>query len=826
MALHLLEQFREYVHENVELGINGEDKDVPYIAPSKLKTYWSAKRVDAILNTCQPPIPQNSDMIISKYIQIFSILVYIGQPHEISWFCLNVKTLDDCHLPIYGESFPQGCSWADEFLTNQWKFHPLVFTHENIYQRKISCKLILPVTYGDELSEERGSRHAAKLWKVQVHTACNYVTPQDEPVVFKVYEGTHAHDLYEAETNVYLKLHAKGAKYITKHFACFSFQGKQKSIIVLEYAAGGSLLDFFRNAPQPVTPEDFSLLWGRLFKLLDALEVLHDLYRPEEPSRWFLASVHQDIQPANILVFPAKQKDSEFDVKFKLTDFGLAEIGRVSNSGGTMVTENRGNRMYISPESYANFSVQELVKTNVPPTADIWALGAVFSDVLVWSIHGEPGREKYRQRRRQKISNQSHMRASNYDACFHDGIDRLSAVKESHNLVLQDKRVRDSMSPYISNLILDFMLTEAGGRLTAMQIRTRAKKEMDKLQCNPASPSAPQQTNQNSLRGAPNPRISGRGPAMIPASTRPVLLPLVEPPPSPNMQPAHPEMIPNRTSIQQFPVNNGSPARAISPARSQSPDTKVTVGMVYPKLKTKARTGSIIGSFNPRAVKLPDVMNLPGMMEARSKIDETQGRDQIMVIDNFSSMKEHKQNVVKTARVVSYVAKVADNDGMELYAASEAARIPLKCKKSSQIETAIANMKTVSGTCDMQRCLNLILERVLVGNKVKPTSIYVYTDGIWEPGADHVRFTIQRAIDYLIKCGQPSSTLMFQFIQFGDNPQGRSRLQFLDDKCTRQHGDEEYDIVDTKHCNDHVPDIVIGSISKWHDRKHFREVLA
>ncbi|KAM0494684.1 hypothetical protein ACHAP8_008554 [Fusarium lateritium] len=800
MTLHLLERFRDYVKENVEDGINGEDQSVPYIAPSKLKTYWSEKRVDAILNTCQPPIPQNSDMVTRNYLKIFSILVSIDQAREISYFS-DVRGLNDIHLPFDREIFPQNCSWAEEFLRSQWMFNPLVFTQDSIYKRTISPRMILPVTYKDELSKGRGGRHTAKLWK------------KNEPVVFKIFEGTDADHLYTAETNVYSKLHSKGAKYITKHFACFSFKGKQKSIIVLQYAAGGSLLDFLRVTAQPVSPDDFYLLWSRLLKLLDALEILHNLYRPDGPSHWCLASVHQDIQPANILVFPQNDKASRFDVKFKLTDFGLAEMGRVSNSR-------------VAPESYANFSVQEFVKTDVPPTADIWALGAVFSDVLIWSIHGESGREQYRRRRKEEISKQLHLKASDYDACFHDGEDRLSAVEEFHNLVLQDKRVRDKISPCISNLILNYMLTEAGGRLNAMQIRTRAKKEMEKLECNPASPSEPQQTNRNSQQRAPNPWISGRRPATTPAPTPIVLPSLVTPAPSQDLQQVPPGMISDRNSFQQSPVGNESPARAISPARSQSPDAKVTVEMVYPKLKTKDRTGSIIGSFNPRAVKPPDVMDFPGMMEARSKIDETQGRDQIMVIDNFSSMKEHKQNVVRTARVVSYVAKVADNDGMELYAASEAARTPLKCKKSSQIETAIANMKTVSGTCDMQRCLNLILERVLVGNKVKPTSIYVYTDGIWEPGADQVKFTIQRAIDYLIRCRQPSSTLMFQFIQFGDNPQGRSRLQFLDDKCTRKHGDEEYDIVDTKHFNDHVPDIVIGSISKWHDRKHFREVQA
>jgi hypothetical protein len=161
-----------------------------------------------------------------------------------------------------------------------------------------------------------------------------------------------------------------------------------------------------------------------------------------------------------------------------------------------------------------------------------------------------------------------------------------------------------------------------------------------------------------------------------------------------------------------------------------------------------------------------------------------------MVIDNFSSMKNHRQGVMRTARVISYVAKVTDNNGMELYAASEATKKPRVCKTSAQIEKAIGKMKVVNGTCNMWKSLDLILDRILVGRKVKPTSIYVYTDGIWEPGADEVRRAIRRAIDYLIECNQSSSTLMFQFIQFGDDAVGSARLEYLDDQCTRQHGNE------------------------------------
>ncbi|KAK6719667.1 hypothetical protein SNK05_002799 [Fusarium graminearum] len=811
MTSHLLVRFRDYVNEHVELGINGGDETVPYIAPSKLKNYWSEKRVDAILNGYRPPIPHSSDLIIKKHLQIFSILVYIDHPQEISWFCSNIKDRNDNHLPFDGVELPRNCPWTEEFLRYQWKFHPLVFTPDSIYKRTISPRMILPVTYDKQLSERRGGCHGAKLWKVQVHNACNSITPEvitpftfnnclaansqkNEPVVFKVFEGTDADDLYTAETNVYSKLRSKDFKQITKNFACFSFQGKQKSIMVLEYAAGGSLLDFLRATALPESPDDFYLLWTRLLKLLDGLEILHNLYRPDGPLNWTLAGVHQDIQPANILVFPQKNQVSPFDVKFKLTDFGLAEIGRVSNFGGTMVTENRGNRMYIAPESYPNFSVQELVKTDLPPTTDIWALGAVFSDVLVWSINGESGREKYRQRRKEEISRQRHMKAADYDACFHDGVDRLSAVEDFHNLALQDTRVRDKISPYISHLILDKMLRLVVVRETAMSIRMRADRDMKELQNNMASPSVSPPTDRSLQQRPPEPRPPVKRPVTTPVPARPVLSPLTTTTPFQDLQPVPPGTILYRTSFQQSPVGIESPARGTSQEIPQPPERKVTVDMVYSILEKKDKLSSIVSSISTRADKLPDVMDLPGMEEARSKIRETRGRDQvaqIMVIDNFSSMSCHKQQVMKTARVVGYVAKVADDNGMELYAASEVAQNPLRCKNSSKIEKGIKEMKTVSGTCDMRRCLDMILDRVLVGDKVKPTGIYIYTDGIWELGADRVQFTIQRAIDHLIKCHQPSTTIMFQFIQFGRDSQGSKRLKYLDDECTKQYGGEE-----------------------------------
>ncbi|KAI3575843.1 kinase-like domain-containing protein [Fusarium oxysporum f. sp. albedinis] len=826
MLTETIDHFHQHITANLREGINGDGDKVSYVIPSALDNYWTGRRVDIILNSQQPPVAQSSDWIISDFPRVFSILTQIGQPQEISYFCRHAKGLDDRRLPFDKSCFPSTCKWAVDFLREQWMFIPLFFPPDKIFNRDVHPKTILPVTYQKQLTQKRGGRDTATLWEVQVHSGGSLTALEDQPVVFKVYEGAGTEDLYKAETDVYLKLRTRNNKYITQHLASFSFQGKRKHIIVLEYAAGGSLRDFFKNTPPPVSPNEFRLLWSRLLKLLDALHVLHDLYRPDGAPIWFLAGVHQDIQPANILVFPEKDKDSRFDVKFKLTDFGLAEIGRVSASGGKLATENRGNRMYISPESFANFSVQDTVRTDLPPTADIWALGAVFSDILVWSNCGELGREQYRLRRRAEISSQLHLKERDHDACFHDGVDRLAAVEEYHKLALQNKRGNDKISPYMSEVILDYMLTGVDERLTAMNIRIRAEKAIKNMKedsldngqaVTSGRPTQAHPTSTNRRRTVPNPSLPGLSQAGN------LGLPVHQ---EVNQFCASP-----RTSLDHSTAGPSSPARSVSQITSSPMDggqlqvktpksppavTKVTVDEVY-RIMEKTSLSSFPTSISMRSDKAKEIMKLPGMEEARIKIAMARGRDQIMLIDNFKSMGQYRTKVMKTARVISYVAKAVDEDGMELYAASEITKKPRICKTSSQIEKAITRMPTVDGTCNMRGCLDTILDRVLVGRKVKPTSIYIYTDGVWEPGADQIKFSIKRAIDYLIKCGQPSSTLMFQFVQFGSDTEGTGRLKYLDNKCVREIETESYDIVDTKHCDDHVPNIVVGSFSRYAD---------
>ncbi|RFN47668.1 serine/threonine protein kinase [Fusarium flagelliforme] len=776
----LLEDFRQHVRENLAKGVNGDGSPVDYVLPSALSDYWTQGKVDAILGYEQ----SSSEMIVRCFSQVFSILVYIGQPHEITWFCRDVRQLDDTRLPFDTTSFPPACQWQGSFLRTQWMFIPLILTEEKIFDRVLPPQTILPVNYVKPLTERCGGQDTAVLWEVQVHPEAN----RSQPVVFKISEGSGAEELFKAETKVHLRLRTKSNPYITQHFGSFSFQGKHKYIIVLEYAAGGSLQDFLRTTDLPVTPEDIRLLWSRLLKLLYGLHALHDLHRPDGASDWFLAGVHQDIQPANILVFPEDGSDSPFNVRFKLTDFGLTEIGRVSTSNGTMVTENRGNRMYIAPESFANYRVQLSAKTDIPPTADIWALGAVFSDVLIWSICGETGREKYRLGRQAEIASQPHLKERKIDACFHNMFERLKAVDEFHSRALTDRRQRDDVSPHISQLILDFMLIDQRERMSAIQIKARADRKLKEIQDDSLKKddllsgyrSTWGSSNGHSLAsGLPQPPYDSKMPIQplerrqtVPARPRDLNTTKTLFATEPIIHSLPPTDLAELPSPTPQPLPPPSPASNMTEQPLPSEEI-VTIDDIYSLMEKPGRSPFKLSTLVPRPDKSTAIMKLPGMEDARRKIWAHEGRDQ------------YRDRVKMAARVIGYVAKPADDDGMEVYSASGTAKKPRKCKNSSQIEIAVDKMETVEGKCDMGACIDHVLDKVLVDGQVKPTSIYIYTDGAWEPGTN-VKRVVYRAIEHLYKRGQSTRTIMLQFVQFGHDPHGTELLSFLDNECTME----------------------------------------
>ncbi|RGP72352.1 serine threonine kinase [Fusarium longipes] len=238
----------------------------------------------------------------------------------------------------------------------------------------------------------------------------------------------------------------------------------------------------------------------------------------------------------------------------------------------------------------------------------------------------------------------------------------------------------------------------------------------------------------------------------------------------------------------------------------------VTVQKVYNELKKKSRI-----SINPTRPTSNTGMKLPGMPIARDKVNEFGGRDQIFVIDDCNPLRDYRENIAMTARVIGYTVKVTDTNGMDIFFSS-ASCSPQKCQSSSDVEKTIIGRHPVTGWCDMENCLRNVMKRV-DHDGMKPTSIYIFTDGIWNPtkNNDGVKKIIDDAITSLIEKGKEPRHLMFQFVQFGHDENGYKRLDDLDKNCKRRYNGVVYDIVDRKYWDEDVPTIVVGSIDPSND---------
>ncbi|WKT40124.1 hypothetical protein QSH57_001943 [Fusarium oxysporum f. sp. vasinfectum] len=449
-------------------------------------------------------------------------------------------------------------------------------------------------------------------------------------------------------------------------------------------------------------------------------------------------------------------------MSFKLKDFGMARTGAMSVLDKMIRFGNRRNRDYISPEVF-DFAIQGTGITAISQLTDTWSFGALFSDFLVWTMTGELGREAYRVKRNAEIPQIQQFPIAGYDCCFHDGKKRLKVIEDVHNEALECRRASDLISPAISDLILNHMLVESRDRLDAMQVRNYAANKLKEYQ----------------------ETLHGMLPTLEPAD--------IDPP-----GPLHPHAEGIRANMQSL-LDRPLMARrmAIEPKATRSitmslanqdiykssvtTEKIVTVEEVYQLILSKDRFPPVNRLFGTGPSISDVIMDLPGMHEARSKIVNTNGRRQIILFDNFASMTIHREKAIKTARVISYVAKEAGPDLMKVYAASETPAAPIKCKNSTEVEAAIRKFNKVQGRCRLRKCLDEILNRVLTQDGFKPTSIYILTDGVWEPGEDEVKFAINRAINFLIEHRLPSSALMFQFVQFGNDQKGEANMRRLDD---------------------------------------------
>jgi hypothetical protein len=157
-------------------------------------------------------------------------------------------------------------------------------------------------------------------------------------------------------------------------------------------------------------------------------------------------------------------------------------------------------------------------------------------------------------------------------------------------------------------------------------------------------------------------------------------------------------------------------------------------------------------------------------------------------------MAKYWQELTSLVGVLAYIVKSGDPDGIEMYYTISDKSI--KSKDSSVLVKSVQRTKP-QGVSDIGMGLaailgqyNLKLEKTLGSTAVtavddiRPLSLYVLTDGAWQPDSD-AETPIKDVVRNLLKQRKLNKKQVgIQFIRFGNNPASIAKLRKLDDEIT------------------------------------------
>lgn len=349
---------------------------------------------------------------------------------------------------------------------------------------------------------------------------------------------------------------------------------------------------------------------------------------------------------------------------------------------------------------------------------------------------------------------------------------RLNCVDEVLDESLGLLLKLDSITPLVKRLTEDYMLVPVKDRLDAKPLYQFFANEIAKL-----LPTQPQrlQTTQSDWPSNPN------GRPREPVSANPVL----ETPTD-----VAPGEIPNNQEEINGAISQSPKAQDVEKAsehREQQPSVTPNKGPELPLHSILAVNTWLDGK------QKDTLLGMDGVLQ------ELKNRDQLFVIDDSLSMREHKDHLYQTCRALIALAAKVDPDRVEMVFTSNPTNFikdrPRLFKNGpnllrggpnhmvGKIRSHFEKSTSMNGT-NMEAKMGQILTRV--GDSMKETSVYVMTDGVWEPSTlpgGCVEFPIKTLVRRLIESSRDRAFITLQFIRFGHSSVGAEACGILTTIC-------------------------------------------
>ncbi|KAG5814442.1 hypothetical protein H9Q74_002676 [Fusarium xylarioides] len=453
------EEFIRYVRHESQPGFDGNDIATRFVSPAVTAKWWKKSGQRRLSRAIDRNIHALPTTIENGYLNIFSILVYIGRTYLINNFTSN--GYQDQHLPLlnarcFGDD-PALVDDMNEFCENQWMFCPLIFSrHTHMDKRFIDPRQILPIKTTFTITTD--SNHSKSIIRVvTLYPECfDREWSPTGTVVFKEYRTRERETLRDAWIKEYNAFAAiESCDYIVKYLG--SFEQNNRCFMILEHASEGSLLELFKRNETPVTEEERRCFLYGLMGLTKAIDKIQNLGGGPRNQRTGFA--HRDIKPANILVFPGQDGRYSYGFRMKLADFDTATPNRPIDEDESSFQDNDGNRTYCSPEATRLYRDQEQGLMQVPVASDIWSLGCVISEAIVWVAGGTAALDEAASDRRREILTHGTLLADgSFGECFHNSSTALTCVVKSHSAALDGLQGPIFLSRNVCSLVEHWML--------------------------------------------------------------------------------------------------------------------------------------------------------------------------------------------------------------------------------------------------------------------------------------------------------------------------------------------------------------------------------
>ncbi|KAF8545144.1 kinase-like domain-containing protein [Trichophaea hybrida] len=191
-----------------------------------------------------------------------------------------------------------------------------------------------------------------------------------------------------------------------------------------------SLKELFDDNPSKDFSDDH--WWNEFAELLGALDHIHTNKKNE-------AGYHFDIKPQNILIYHKS---------WVITDLGLGHYKPACEPGQSKTARRNGTDEYASPEM------------NVGRSYDVWAMGCIGCEILVWLKGGAAGVKKFHEERKHSEGEPGGITVTVYNFhCGKEKDDLQSAVKD----VLSQAKDKDEKSKKIAEILEDMLIRELEG---------------------------------------------------------------------------------------------------------------------------------------------------------------------------------------------------------------------------------------------------------------------------------------------------------------------------------------------------------------------------